>query len=232
MPKSILLTMPQNNSENYRIIRNPRRKRIALRIAPDGVLEILAPPEVPESFLARIPTAERTAIIRLRQQTQALQRPALSFDENSRFALLGKFYPLKQTARLYCFDGERFLIPRGSDDEMKTKLISLYQEMAKKYIFKRCTELQSYCNLHPDNLRLSSADTRWGSCNSKRTISFSWKLIQCPPELIDYVIIHELAHLKELNHSPKFWRIVASFCPDHQLRKNQLKAFSRQLPPL
>ena len=224
--------MPQSNSENYRIIRNPRRKSIALRIAPDGVLEILAPPEVPESFLARIPTAERTAIIRLRQRTQALQRPELSFDENSRFALLGKFYPLKQTARLYCFDGERFLIPRGSDEEIKAKLTSLYQTMAKKYIFKRCGELQSLCALHPVNVRFSSAGTRWGSCNSRSIISFSWKLIQCPPELIDYVIIHELAHLKELNHSPKFWHIVASFCPDYQLRKLQLQAFSRQLPPL
>ncbi len=224
--------MPQNSSEPYRIIRNPRRKRIALRIAPDGVLEILAPPEVPESFLARIPVSERVAIARLRKKTQALQLPELSFDENSRFALRGNFYPLKQTSRLYCFDGERFLIPRGSDEEIKAKLIGLYRAIAQKYIFKRCQELQTLCDLHPEKLRLSSANTRWGSCNSQKVISFSWKLIQCPPELIDYVIIHELAHLKELNHSAKFWKIVASFCPTYLQRRKQLKLFSRQLPPL
>ena len=115
---------------------------------------------------------------------------------------------------------------------MKTRLVELYRTIARKYIFKRCQELQSICDLHPEKLRLSSAGTRWGSCNSQKVISFSWKLIQCPPELIDYVIIHELAHLKELNHSAKFWNIVASFCPDYLHRRQQLKLFARQLPPL
>lgn len=69
-------------------------------------------------------------------------------------------------------------------------------------------------------LRLKS---RWGSCSSKGNLNFNSSLIQAPDSVIDYVIIHELAHLIELNHSPKFWNIVEKFCPDYQEAEKWLK---------
>jgi len=79
-------------------------------------------------------------------------------------------------------------------------------------------------------LRLSSARTRWGSCSLHSGIRLNWRLIHFPPQIIDYVIVHELAHLREMNHSPRFWAIVAHYCPDFRAARAQLKQLSATLP--
>ena len=79
-------------------------------------------------------------------------------------------------------------------------------------------------------LRLSSARTRWGSCSQRSGIRLNWRLIHFPPQIIDYVIVHELAHLREMNHSPRFWAIVAHYCPDFRAARDQLKQLSATLP--
>lgn len=72
-------------------------------------------------------------------------------------------------------------------------------------------------------LRLSSARTRWGSCSAKSGIRLNWRLIHCAPHVIDYVIVHELAHLREMNHGPRFWAIVESHCPDYRAIRTELR---------
>ncbi len=228
MRRNILAEIPVD----FRIIRNIKRRRIALRIAPDGVLEILAPVAVPEDFLRAIPAKEPELIDRLRSRTQALTRRQPVFEENSQFALLGKFYPLHLSSRLKIFDGERFIIPRGDENSMRENLISLYRELAEKSLIKRAKVLEEFTGLHPDCYRITSAETRWGSCNDRKVIALSWKLIQCPADTIDYVMIHELAHLKELNHSVKFWKLVEHFCPEYRVLRRKLNAFARALPRL
>ena len=227
MRRSILADRPE-----FRIIRKQSRKRIALRIADDGVLEILAPENVPEAFLLQIPEKESGVIARLRSRSAEIRRPQAEFTEGAEFALLGKFYPLHLSSRLKIFDGERFIIPRGNAEDIREELIGLYREIAGRYLLKRAAVLESLTGLHAEQYRISSADRRWGSCNSKRGIALSWKLIQCPPDTIDYVIIHELAHLKELNHSAKFWKIVGTFSPHYPELRRKLNEFSRSLPQL
>ena len=222
--------MAEASSCDFRIIRNIKRKRIALRIAPDGVLEILAPAAAPDEFLRAIPAKEPGLIARLRSRTQALARPQMVLEENARFALLGKFYPLHLSSRLKMFDGERLIIPRGDENSMREHLISLYRELAEKSLIKRAKFLEEVTGLHAENYRVTSAETRWGSCNCRKTIALSWKLIQCPADTIDYVIIHELAHLKELNHSVRFWKLVENFCPQYRTLRRKLNSFARALP--
>jgi predicted metal-dependent hydrolase len=79
---------------------------------------------------------------------------------------------------------------------------------AKKYISKRTKEIAEISNLKFNILKITSAKTRWGSCTSKQNVNFSYRIILAPIKTIDYVIIHELAHLKEMNHSKKFWFLV------------------------
>jgi predicted metal-dependent hydrolase len=78
-------------------------------------------------------------------------------------------------------------------------------------------------------LALTNANTRWGSAKADGSIRLHWRLMQFSPEVIDYVVAHELSHLRELNHSPRFWAIVASVMPDYETRLKQLK--SQVLPP-
>lgn len=78
-------------------------------------------------------------------------------------------------------------------------------------------------NLHPKRMTLRSQRTRWGSCSIGGHISLNWRLVMAPPEVLSYVVIHELAHLAEHNHGPGFWSLVERFCPDFRSHKKWLK---------
>lgn len=81
-------------------------------------------------------------------------------------------------------------------------------------------------------LRLSSARTRWGSCNHRGDIALNWRLVLMPLRIVDYVVCHELAHIKEMNHSPRFWSVVEQLCPDWKTRRLELRQLARQIPHL
>jgi len=81
-------------------------------------------------------------------------------------------------------------------------------------------------------LRLSSARTRWGSCSHHGGIALNWRLIFMPLAIVDYVVAHELAHLKEMNHSPRFWSVVEQLCPDWKARRLELRQLAHQIPKL
>ena len=212
---------------NYRVIRSIRRKWAAFRFAPDGILEILAPQNLNIKQIEKLIADNQQTIADLQKRTPQKVKPA--FSENASFWLLGKTYPLHLTGRLWLFC-EKFMIPKGSDEEIKASLIRLYRQLAAEIIRYRITIYQQLMNLFPDKIRISSANRRWGSCSAKKVVSFNWKLIQCPLECVDYVIVHELAHLAELNHSPAFWKIVADVIPDYRDKKRQLNTFAAQLP--
>lgn len=71
--------------------------------------------------------------------------------------------------------------------------------------------------------------TRWGSCSSRGNLNFNWRLVMAPPPIIDYVVIHELAHLIELSHSPRFWETVERYCPDHREHRRWLREHGPRL---
>ena len=79
---------------------------------------------------------------------------------------------------------------------------------------------------------LSNAQTRWGSCSEKSGIRLSWRLIHAPPRLLDYVVAHEMAHLVEMNHSPRFWKVVERLCPDYRAARDELRRLAATCPQL
>ena len=84
-------------------------------------------------------------------------------------------------------------------------------------------------NVTPIAVKVNSAKTRWGSCSGRNSINFSWRLIMADDDVIDYVIVHELAHIKEHNHSDRFWAVVASVLPDYKMRQAKLKILQKKL---
>ena len=107
----------------------------------------------------------------------------------------------------------------GISDEKIAEL----RKAAKAYLPQRLEYFAEIMGVHPEKITITSAKKRFGSCNSKGNISFSLYLMLYPEAAIDYVIVHELAHLKELNHSKKFWDIVAKILPDYKEREKLLK---------
>ena len=213
------------------IIRSPRRKRIAFSAAPDGKVSILAPPGVPEAELLRVAEANLPLIDRLRRRASRLgaPRPRPTFAEGEQFFLWGKKYPLKFSRRVTAFDAA-FILPAGTPEEVFSELAGFYRTALRRYLAPRIREFAARAGLKFDRLRISGAETRWGSCSSSGTISFSWKLAQCPAHLIDYVIWHELTHIEEMNHSPRFWRKLEERLPGARSLRRELRRFERELP--
>ena len=81
----------------------------------------------------------------------------------------------------------------------------------------------------PSRIQMKDTTSRWGSCSSTGTLSYSWRIIMAPPDILDYLVAHEVAHLKEMNHSHHFWRVVASLCPDYERHRNWLKRHGNEL---
>jgi predicted metal-dependent hydrolase len=98
-----------------------------------------------------------------------------------------------------------------------------YREEARAVLTARAQIFAAALGVTYKRLTIRDGRSRWGSCSSAGGLNFSWRLILAPPTVLDYVVIHELAHLRELNHSPRFWAIVAEHAPDYRLQQAWLK---------
>lgn len=130
---------------------------------------------------------------------------------------------------------------RNSIDKMKTRQenrmelalsevqIRQFKAMASTYLTERTEYFAQIMGVRYKQLKINSANTRWGSCNSKGDINYTYRLILAPKDLVDYVVVHELAHLKEMNHSKKFWSVVAKVLPDYKKKQQLLTDWQRTM---
>ncbi|MDR2636776.1 MAG: M48 family metallopeptidase [Zoogloeaceae bacterium] len=111
-------------------------------------------------------------------------------------------------------------------------LIRFFRKEARPFFIGRVEHHAGKLGVPPPPLFLSSAKSRWGSCNAKGEIRLSWRLLHLPPPLIDYVVAHELAHLREMNHGPRFWAVVARLYPEWQQARTEIRRLQPTLPML
>ncbi len=98
-----------------------------------------------------------------------------------------------------------------------------------KLVEEKIDKLSAHLGVRYNRLVIRGQKTRWGSCSRKSNLSFNWKLIMAPEPVINYVIIHELAHLKEMNHTKRFWELVAQYCPRWREHKKWLNDHTAEL---
>ena len=115
------------------------------------------------------------------------------------------------------------------EEQKVAALKKRFLNAAKIYFPKRCEELVKATGGHYEKITVRNQKTRWGSCSQTGTLSFNYRLMMAPPEVIDYVIVHELCHLTHMNHSKAFWNQVADILPDYAQRKQWLKAHGHEL---
>jgi hypothetical protein len=204
-------------------------RRLTVRVETQGEVVVRAPLLLPletiERFLEKNNSWVRQKII------AASQNPPHRFAAGEEFYYLGKPYPL-----IFGDSGSHsikfrhgFIIAPELSAKAEELLVGWLKKQALKHLKQRAAELASQFNLSYQRLSLNNAGTNWGSCSSKGSLHFNWRLIQCPPEVIDYIIIHELGHLMEMNHSPRYWDLVQSMCPDYEIRQSWLKRNSSRL---
>jgi predicted metal-dependent hydrolase len=111
----------------------------------------------------------------------------------------------------------------AAPEQIRDAVQSWLQRQAKRVFEERCQHYVQQLRVSYTRLSLSSAQTRWGSASADGSIRLNWRLIHFAMPTIDYVVVHELAHLREMNHSPKFWDVVRSVVPDYQEARGTLK---------
>lgn len=211
-------------SITYKLVQSAR-KSIALHIR-EGRLEVRAPFGAPRKEIERFIASKRDWIVEsldFSKQLAELQEGfSLNYGDNLRY--LGKKYSI--TARegdLIGFDGSFFMPPDLSPDGVMDACVGIYKMLAKRVLTKKVDEFAKIMNVEPTAVKITSAKKRWGSCSWRNGLNFSWRLIMAHEELVDYVVVHELAHLIEMNHGKRFWRIVEEIVPDHKNVRRRLK---------
>lgn len=215
----------------FEVIRSKRRT-IALEVTRDARLIVRAPIAAPFTRIQEV-VGKHTAWIRkkllLMERHKNLFSPK-QFVVGEEFFYLGEKYQLKLTDMYAGVILKDFLyVPQHLASSIKDHLISWYKEQAAAIISKRVEYYSALTGLRHNGIRLSNAKTKWGSCSGKNILTFVWRLVMAPLSVIDYVIVHELAHLAVKNHSKKFWHKVQCILPDYKKARHWLKQNSNAL---
>ncbi len=215
-----------------RITRTARRT-VSLIVQPDGQLEVRAPLDYSDAKIHELVASKRDWIEK--KQAQALknhrQIPHHSYRAGETFLYLGAEYPLhiveKQAAALRFDHG--FYLAEKALPQAEAVFEAWYRAAGRKVITERVAHFAKLHGFKYRSVRISGAKTRWGSCSSKRTLSFTWRLVMAPLDVIDYVVLHELAHLRHHNHSYNFWKLVEAMLPTYQVYRRWLKQYGALL---
>ena len=133
------------------------------------------------------------------------------------------------TVRLLETSDERVLMVSGNEDRMARRVTDWLVKLARADLSEAVDRHAAQIGIKPAALRIKDTSSRWGSCSSARVLSFSWRIIMAPPSVLDYLAAHEVAHLKEMNHSDRFWAEVEALCPDFEEGKRWLRLHGRKL---
>ena len=213
---------------------SPRRRTIGISVARQGGLRVLAPAGVPKRKLESAVRAKLPWVRRKLAEFDALgpPPPRPCFADGERFPYLGRTYRL---ALVDAAEGSgtpvalrrgRFELARGLDGEARAAFVRWYTERARARVGARVTHYAPLVGAAPAGVVVRDLGARrWGVCDGRtRVVGFHWELVLQPPELVDYVVVHELAHLHEPNHGPRFWQRVAAVMPDWKRRRGALSS--------
>ena len=210
-----------------------KRKTISLTIGKNAELLVSAPLFMPKSTVDTfVKSKERWILEHTEIQRERLQsRAGFSVNYGDSVLFLGNEYSVAPCeGNLASFDGTQFLMPSGLPEEaIKRTLIKLYMQLAKKIIPEKVKLFSGIMGVYPQRVSINSAKTRWGSMSGAGNVNFSWRLILAPESVVEYLVVHELSHMLEPNHSKAFWAIVYKYCPDYKARQTQLKNLERKL---
>ena len=214
------------------IRKNERATRITLRIEPGGrALKMTVPHGVP--------SREINAFLDRHQGWLITKLSKFELDaklgEGSEILIRGIPHQIEHSGSLrgiteaLHLDGERILRVSGLPEHAGRRIATFLKKEAR-------TDLERLVKLHAAtigakvaSITMKDTRSRWGSCSSQGNLSFSWRILMAPPEVIDYLAAHEVAHLKEMNHGPRFWALCKKLCPHMEDAKSWLKRHGSQL---
>ena len=209
------------------IIRS-RRKTIALQVSHDARLIVRVPYNTSEKLIRKVIYEKRFWILKKQEEAKGKYKKVYSkeFVNGERFLFLGNSYELyivDDFELSLIFNNELFFLSKKNLNKAKESFIKWYKEQAYKNFSERVAIYSKISGITYNKLKITNARKRWGSCSVKGNLNFTWRLIMAPLQVIDYVIVHELVHIKEKNHSKNFWDNVRIILPYYETQQKWLK---------
>jgi predicted metal-dependent hydrolase len=235
----------------YEFVRRRGRRRISLSIEPRIGLRVLAPPRARlkdvESFIRheRDWLLEKLAALADWEAAHPLRR----FRHGDRLPLLGESWRLvvkeeaerrrprvtRSLADANRAGGEIVMQIAGGRSESEHEqsaaraLEAWYRRLARELLGARVDHWARDLAVRPTGIDIRDTRSRWGSCSSRGRLSFCWRIVMAPPPVLDYLVVHELCHLRHPDHSPRFWKLVASRLPEYEARRSWLVEHGEEL---
>jgi predicted metal-dependent hydrolase len=223
----------------FQLRRSPRRRRAALSLCDRGLV-LAVPSRMPQRAIDRFLEASRPWLRRhLPRWREGVGIPLDARGRPLELLWLGRalavdLQPAPGEATLAHEDGR--IVVRGASEADAEAVRALLRTwlcaQALPWFGERVRAHAPLLQVDEPPLRLTDARTLWGSCTPAGVIRLNWRLMQAPPALIDYVVVHELAHLRQPDHSAAFWSLVARACPDHRALRRELRGWQRRLAAL
>jgi predicted metal-dependent hydrolase len=160
------------------------------------------------------------------------EAPRRSFEPGEAFPYLGEDHEIvveRRSASAVTDESFRLAAHHVDQTSVRRALETLYRRLARAQFEERADHFASEMGVAYEGIELRNQRTRWGSCSTTGTLSLNWRLVMAPEDIVDYVVVHELAHLVEANHSRQFWQLVETQLPDYQRRADWLDENSAQL---
>lgn len=212
---------------NYEVIRR-KRKSSSLIVENDGTVKLIVPQDALNEDIEKIIESKRYWIYTKRSEFEALNysRVDRKFVNGQGFLYLGVSYRLELVDELEVdiklYRG-KFYMKRSKASNGKEVFKSFYKEKGLSRIIERINIYKSMMGVEPQNIRIMELKNRWASCTDEGNLNFNWKCIMAPLSIIDYIVVHELAHLIYKDHGTEFWNMVDKIISDYENRKNWLR---------
>lgn len=212
---------------SYKLVR-ARRRTIALFVDGNGI-EARAPRH---AAIADIETFMREKERWIRVRLAAPRRRPIVWEAGTTLPWLGQSVTLalRPGGNGVCLSCGLLEVGLADGAAPRERVLAWIREQALALFRERVASLSRALDVTVSGVSLSNAKTRWGSCSASGRIRLNWRLMLLPAHLIDYVVAHELAHRRELNHSVRFWDVVATLHPSYRAARRELSALSKTLP--
>ena len=226
------------SSIDFLLKRSAQRKRAVLTVDEQG-LTVSVPWRTSDRYIARFLQDSASWVLRKLADWESRRPKPRQWRHGESIDYLGRQLRLEVAADPIALaqlqDGDVLAISLSdpdNEDEVRAALIKWYRRHALSHFRSRVEHYSTQLGIEPPRVFISNAQTRWGSCNANREVRLNWRLIQAYPHVVDYVVAHELAHLKEMNHSARFWRVVERMCPDYVSARSELNAMGQHFMTL
>jgi predicted metal-dependent hydrolase len=214
------------------MVRNARARRYVLRVSRDGAVRVTIPRGGSTAFALAFAQKNAAWIAQQLQRRSAEPPHTAVWKDGTEILLHGEAVRLRTelTGELALVHfGQHVLAVPASTTDLRPAVENYLWRLAEKELLPRLDQLAALHQVSYDRAVIRNQRSRWGSCSPRKTISLNWRLIQAPPHVRDYMLLHELMHLREMNHSHRFWSDVESVCPDYAKAESWLNQHAHLL---